>query len=273
VIYPVSAPGEEFLTVVRHLDAKEKWGFGGRMLNITELDDPRNSPEKVFTRCWQNDDDNMWEHELWRTKMFLEQCGFSVGDMTPQFWLSEKDHEFADLNMPKGKVLGVFPGSADRFKCWPVDKWKCFVSQQKVFKQVVIFGSDNEEELSGQIVQSAESYSVTFFNLAGKTTLRQLAACVKKCSCVVSTDSLGLHIAVAFGIPTVGLIGGHHLGRFYPWGNARINRMASIDCDGVHCNKKCIRERMSCVENIPVETVLREFKIAVDNSVLGAKGR
>ena len=273
VIYPVSAPGEEYLAAIRYLDAKEKWGFGGRMLNIVELDDPLNAPEKVFTHFWHNTDENMWKHELWRTKMFLEMCGFSVGDIYPCFWLSEKDEEFASSIMPPRSVLGIFPGADAGFRCWPVAKWESFFRQQNATTQLVIFGGEKERELSAQIAQVAQSCFMTSLNLTGKTTLRQMAACMKKCSWVMSTESAGLHTAVALSIPTVGLVGGHHLGRFYPWGKPSINRTAKIDCAGVHCNKKCIHDRMLCVEDIPVETVLREFNIAVENSRRGASCR
>jgi ADP-heptose:LPS heptosyltransferase len=266
VIYPVAAPEEKFLDVVRCLDAKEKWGFGGRMLRFAELGNPLNAPEKVFTRHWQNTDENMWKHELWRTKSFLEDCGVQVRDMSPQFWLSETDIEFASLNMPIGDVLGLFPGADSSFRCWPVEKWNEFFHKQQIAKSVVIFGGEKEKGVSAEVSKAAKGCAMTVLDLTGSTTLRQLAACMKACSWVVSMESSGLHLAVALGIPTVGLIGGHHLGRFYPWGNPAINRVAMSNCDGTHCNI-CKHEIMSCVRDIPVATVLWETEIAFKNSV------
>ena len=266
VIYPVAAPMERFLDAVRRLDACEKWGFGGRMMNIVELENPLNAPEKVFARIWRNTDENMWQHELWRTRSFMEHCGIHTEDVRPCFWLSAEDEKFAALNMPAGEVLGIFPGSASSFKCWPLAKWDRFFREQKIARQVAIFGGKGEKELSVQFAKSAESCSMTSFNFTGKLTLRRMAACMKKCSWVISTDSAGLHTAVALGIPTVGLVGGRHLGRFYPWGDERINRTARLDWDCFHCDTMCKRGDRPCVRDIPVETVLREFRIAVESA-------
>ena len=122
------------------------------------------------------------------------------------------------------------------------------------------------DEQAAEILATDGGKSVAVTDLTGKTTLRQMAACIARCDLVVSTDSSGLHFATALRMPTVGLMGGYHYGRYYPWGDERINRVARIDLDCYYCNNKCIHDDYRCVQGIPVETVLKELEIAAGNS-------
>ena len=56
-------------------------------------------------------------------------------------------------------------------------------------------------------------------DLCGRTSLHQLVEGLRRCDIVLSVDSAALHIAATLQKPVVGIIGGGHYGRFYPWGD------------------------------------------------------
>ena len=71
---------------------------------------------------------------------------------------------------------------------------------------------------------------------------------------------------MAGGVPAVGILGGYHFGRFYPWGDARIHRVANRFMDCYFCNDACIYGDWRCVSSIEVDTVERELRAAIENA-------
>jgi len=263
VMYPVSAPKEEWLSVVRITEAKEKWGFSGVQLNYQELDDDRNVPEKVFTRSWRNTNENLWVHELERTRGVLREMDVVCENIDPVLWLADRDRDFAASVLPDAGCVGFFIGAADDSRRWPAEKWVELGVRQDVAPKVVLFGGPSDRCLAVVLGKRLGEQNVRALNLAGKTTLRELAACLEKCRAVVSNDSAGLHLAVACGVPTVGILGGYHFGRYYPWGDPRIHRVASVPMDCRHCNADCCYGDFRCVSDISVDAVLVELEAAL----------
>jgi len=60
-------------------------------------------------------------------------------------------------------------------------------------------------------------------DLAGQTTLGQLAAVYERCKLVLGSDSGPLHLAVAVGAATVHLYGPVPSAKFGPWGDPARN--------------------------------------------------
>jgi len=265
VIYPVDSHTEEMLEVVRLIPAKEKLGFCGCRLNLRRMEDPANAPEKVFSFCYDDGRENEWKHELPRLERFLKACGIEAGDVTPEFWLPEQDEKYAAELLPEKDFLGIFPGADKKEKIWPCDKWHDLLNEQNLYRHVVIFGSKSDFVLARQIAGGVKGDHLYLIDLTGRTTLRQLVACIKRCGALVSADSAGLHIATASDVPSVGLMGGYHYGRFYPWGDPAIHRVAKVDMDCYHCNFDCRYGDYRCVRDIPVEMVLGELKKAMSN--------
>lgn len=262
VLYPVSAPTEEYLDLARHIHARDKRGFCGFMLNIERFENEDNRPENVFTSCCENRKGEEWNHEFTRMELFLRHLEVPFGSLWPMFWLSEQDEAFAAREVPESSTLGVFIGAYHHWRRWAEENWIDVLNRQTVARHVVLFGSERDAVSGDRIAAGLEQSGTDCRNLAGRTSLRELAACLARCCSVVSTESAGLHMAVALHVPTVGLTGGHHYGRYYPWGDERINRVASVDMDCFNCNERCKFGDYRCISGISVETVLRELQVA-----------
>ncbi len=74
-------------------------------------------------------------------------------------------------------------------------RWKC---------PIVVFGSAAERALAESVARGAGPGAR---NLAGQTTLPELAAALSQCALAVSNDSGGMHLAAAAGIPVVAIFG------------------------------------------------------------------
>jgi ADP-heptose:LPS heptosyltransferase len=259
VIYPVSAAVENWLKAVRLMDAKEKWGYGGEQLRIAKLEDERNSPDQVFTAMFRNTEDNRWLHESNRSLEFLREMNVHADDMKPELWLSEDDRQFARRVIPENS-LGFFVGAGSPWRQWPADKWRDLAARQEGHQVIAVLGASADAVYAQTLRVGHEASALQVVDLTGATSLRQLAACVSRCSTLVSNDSAGLHFAVAAGVPAVGIMGGYHFGRFYPWGDENIHRTANLRMDCYHCNDDCIYNDWRCVSDISVETVLSELQ-------------
>lgn len=270
VIYAVSAPIEPYLQAVRLLDATEKWGYAGDQLRLHEFLDDENRPELVFTRAFVNRPDARWMHEHDRTREFLRFCGVDPGPLKPELWLTLRDRAFAQHALRTDNVLGFFVGAGSSWRQWPARKWAALALNQAISRHIALLGGRDDQPLAHDLSSSLRAGGLSVVDLTGKTRLGELAACIERCRAVVSNDSSGLHLAVAANVPTVGILGGYHFGRFYPWGDPRVHRVANVPMSCYHCNDECRFGDWRCVSDVPVETVLRELQIAVSESAKGS---
>ncbi len=106
-----------------------------------------------------------------------------------------------------GRVLVLFPGAAHGpSKRWPAASFaelgRCW--RASVGGSVLVAGTAAEYGLCESVARGVGDQAV---NLAGKTTLPELAALVSLCSMVVGNDSGGTHLAAALETPVVVVFG------------------------------------------------------------------
>jgi heptosyltransferase-2 len=107
----------------------------------------------------------------------------------------------------KAFVLGINPGATfGSAKRWYPERFaevaRQLASQWQA--QVVIFGGPDEVDIAAGIEQQLTGACL---NLAGKTTVRDLMALIKRCNFFITNDSGPMHIAAAFGVPLVAIFG------------------------------------------------------------------
>src|SRR5207245_9448978 len=65
-------------------------------------------------------------------------------------------------------------------------------------------GGYGAEELGGAVAGTMEAWTVV---LSGRTRVRRLMALIKQCRLFITSDTGPMHIATAFGVPTVAIFG------------------------------------------------------------------
>ncbi len=118
----------------------------------------------------------------------------------------------------EGRLVAIHPGAGAAVKQWPVAAWAEVANRLagRSDSRIVLTGGPGERELTGAVASLLERPAL---DVAGITTLGQLAALYARCTLVLGSDSGPLHLAVAVGTPTVHLYGPVSPAKFGPWGD------------------------------------------------------
>jgi ADP-heptose:LPS heptosyltransferase len=139
------------------------------------------------------------EHEVARWCRLLSESGIPA------------DPTELDLPIPPWPPLVhgatvIHPGAASAARRWPPERWAAVArAAANLGHRVVITGSTTERPVATRVGALAELPEDAV--LAGRTTLRQLAAVVASAGLVLSGDTGVAHLATAFGTPSVTLFG------------------------------------------------------------------
>ena len=106
-------------------------------------------------------------------------------------------------------IFGLNPGAEyGPAKRWPIGRFIAVAKeiQRRTNCVWILFGAGNDVELANQI-EAAMSSRDAVFNLAGKTSLRELMSLLKLCRVFLTNDTGPMHLAAALGIRVVAIFG------------------------------------------------------------------
>src|SRR5438093_2442546 len=115
---------------------------------------------------------------------------------------------------------------------------------------VLIFGGRGEEELGAAIAGMMTAPTIV---LSGRTTVRRLMALIKQCRLFITNDTGPMHIATAFGVPTVAIFGPTDPVTTSPFGSRHELVRHPVDCSPCLLRECPIDHR--CMQGISVEMV------------------
>lgn len=170
-------------------------------------------------------------------------------DATASVLLSE--HGINTMRPLLGINAGATFGSAKR---WYPERFAAVARRlaETWGAQVILFGGPDEVELVSAIEQHLAGHCL---NLAGKTSVRQLMALIKRCDFFVTNDSGPMHIAAAFGVPLVAIFGPtDHVGTAPCSDRAVVVRQAT-EC--APCKLRACPTDHRCMTAVTVEDVVR----------------
>lgn len=146
--------------------------------------------------------------------LFLELVGLlgeAGKDLSMEFPLEPGEvrdaQEVIKTALPgKRRIICLHVGAAYASKFWPLDR---FIELTKRFEAdrdgLVLIGTKEERDLTGRLAASLPSGTV--LDVAGTTTIFQMAAFVDASDLFIGNDSGPMHVAIARRRPTIGLIG------------------------------------------------------------------
>ena len=175
------------------------------------------------------------------------------------------DHEWAagwlaEHGIAPNDLVVIHPGTAGPSKLWFAGGWASVADAlAREGARVVLTGGPDEEALVAEV---AETMRAEALQLAGRTSIGQLAALLRRAALVLGVDSGPLHLAAAQGTPTVHLYGPGDAGRFGPWGNParHVVIREQLWCSPCGVFSACPRglAHPECMEQITAARVLRE---------------
>jgi len=166
----------------------------------------------------------------------------------------EAEEEKAAPLPAAGGWVTLNPFSRWAYKEWAPDKWIQVIDWLwgHFGLAVVVVGSPGERERAAGLIRDCPG---RVFNLAGKTTLAELAGVLEQSRLHIGVDSAGPHIAAAVGTPTVTLYGPSDWRYWAPRGKG--HRVVVPDMPCVPCHRKGCDglETSLCLETLEVSRV------------------
>ena len=148
-------------------------------------------------------------------------------------------------------TMGVCPGATfGPAKRWFPERFAEVLNRLEAC--TLLFGSPAEREIAEKV---ADHLSGPALNLAGKTSLRELAAGLKECDVVLTNDTGTMHLAAAVGTPVVAIFGSTNPVTTGPYGQA--NRVVRHPMPCAPCLKRtCPLGHLECMNRVTVDMVL-----------------
>jgi len=129
---------------------------------------------------------------------------------------------------PDRPLAVLHPGARWASKLWPPASWANLAEwfHGQGF-QVAVTGSRSDQELIAGIAAQCRA---PLLNLAGRTSLAQLAAILRKARIAVTTDTGAMHLAAALGTPVTALFGPTAPWRTGPFGDGHQVVRLNLPC-------------------------------------------
>ena len=213
-------------------------------------------------------------HEVLQNATLLAALapGIDAAPGPTRFAVAEADRAWVTARLaaseldPAGRLVAIHPGAGAAVKQWPPARWAEVARHltETSGAQLILTGGPAERELTAAVTAAAaagDRMPQAMLDLAGSTTLGQLAALYERCALVLGSDSGPLHLAVAVGAPTIHLYGPVPAAKFGPWGDpARQVVLASswscAPCDRLDWAPDVLAQH-ACMAAITPDDVIR----------------
>ncbi len=189
--------------------------------------------------------------EVERLAEVLRDCGIET-DITsfPPFVDEPPDNAMCDLlielRVDEQPMVAIAPGARRSCNLWPVDRFeavaRCLTASGA---KVVLIGSADDHSICEQIVARAGAQAI---NLAGKLSLTETCALLRRCDLLICVDSGPQHLAAAMGTGCVALFSQRNpRRRWYPHGNQHRVLEGSVEChtcllDDCPYDNRCMKQ-------------------------------
>ena len=166
------------------------------------------------------------------------------------------DHVLDSNGLGKRHLIAINPMARWKTKLWEPEQFAALADRLRndLSCEVVFTGSKHDREIIEDMSKIMKKRPI---NLAGRTSLKELAYLFTRCVALVTTDTGPMHIASAMGCRVIALFGPTAPWRTGPYGEGHRVIRTGIECSP--CFKKSCKH-MTCMKDITVERVLEETK-------------
>ena len=205
-------------------------------------------------------EDRKIHHTAYYLKL-LSSAGIPAGFEEPVIYLSleERLQARAVLSALSRPILGINPGATfGSAKRWFPGR---FAEVANWFRRdtgghTVIFGSQSEMALAHEIDKRIPEGKLL---LAGKTSLRELAALISECDVMIANDSGAMHIACAVGTPTLAIFGSTDPKLTGPLAAGHDVIKKDFSCSPCF-ERSCLTKDLRCMYTVTAEEVFFKIK-------------
>lgn len=187
-------------------------------------------------------------------------------DPTPQLWVTDGEREDARQMLaergvaPGTPLVGMQPAAHDALvREWGAERFACVADRlaRERGMRAVLLGSADERPVSERVAAAMTHAPLI---LTGETGLRQALAAISHCRLWIGNDGGLLHMAVALGLPTVGIFGPTKAVR---WGYPPPHRTMVVYPDTPATDPQTIRR---CLDAITPDAVFEAALAALQTA-------
>ena len=211
------------------------------------------------------------QHLVVTYKMLLEPLGIPVSNTAPRLFLADKEVEEARILLKQHgvtkerNVVGINPGATyGSAKCWLPERFRKVAEKllQDENTYIVFFG---DQPTSTLVKEICHGLGPRVINLAGLTSLREVASLISLCDVLLTNDSGPMHIADAVGTKIVALFGSTNEVVTGPYRAARIIHKHA-PCSP--CYQRACPIDFRCMKQIEAEEVYQAIQDMLKQSKL-----
>lgn len=188
-------------------------GLPSHFLCYDCLDGKQVSPFKIPIRSNASAKSRRDLYNVYRVGQFLELAKFlginSKKISIPKIYLSKKERHFSEQYFKKIKdkktdiVIAMHPGGRNRRRLWNTRNYALLADMliEKYNAKILVFYAPDEKAFADSVCRFSNHKLIK----ASKRDIREYISIVSGCNLFISTDGGPLHMALALGIPSVGI--------------------------------------------------------------------
>lgn len=163
-------------------------------------------------------------------------------------------------DIDSNKIVAIAPGSVWKTKIYPQEHFETVIKKLiDIDYIVVLIGGRDDEKLCMRI---EEKFSARVRSFAGKLSIVESIAMLKKCLLLISNDSAPTHLGMIADIPTITIYCSTipEFG-FYPYNqNCKSISLDDLECKpcGIHGHNECPIKTFDCGSKLLPEIILNE---------------
>lgn len=173
-------------------------------------------------------------------------AGWQGDDLSLDIFLTETERQeadqlLADAQLNAGEFILVAPGGGVNprqnvfEKRWGAERYAelCNLIDAQWRLPIVLTGSIHEAEIS-RVITGLSSAEVV--DLTGNIPFRVASGLVRRCRTLICNDSAIMHVAVAFGVPSLSVFGPSNPKSLMPVSKVNQWITSELDCSPCYCN-------------------------------------
>lgn len=197
------------------------------------------------------------EHNL----ELLKPLNVPVRTKNIHFNISPSDNEFGKNFIRKylkkdSLIVGIIPAGGWQSKRCDAVKWVeiCSALNEKYKVSFLILWGPGDEYDADYIKNHFPGNTV----LAPKTTVKQMAGLINNCNFIIANDSGPMHMAVALGIPTLGIYGPTDPEKHGPYSD-KSDYVLKEDLFCIKCNYLICPYNHDCMLQLSISEIIKKF--------------
>ncbi len=211
-------------------------------------------------------------HEADYTLDFVRALGVVPSRASPAIAVSHDAVERVNQRLgehgidPQARLVAIHPSASSVSKRWMPERFAAVADRlaQEQATRIVLVAGRADEPCVEQVTAAMRRPVV---NLAGRLSVGELAALLRRAQLLISNDSGPVHIAAAVGTPVVAIFGrnqpGLSQGRWRPLGNHHTILQKDVGCTVCLADRCVIAFR--CLTELPVDEVYNAAVRALRN--------